>query len=73
MTIDELKVEVSRLSPEDKQRFIEEIGLPLCKELMSDPSFMQKMFPRCMEMMAQMPTAVRQRMEEMMGTWSSRR
>ncbi len=73
MTIEELKAEVGRLSPEDKQRFMEEIGIPLCKELMSDPAFMQKMFPRCMEMMDHMPTAFRQRMEEMMGTWSSRR
>ena len=73
MTIEELKVEVSRLSPEDKQRFMEEIGLPLCTELMSDPAFTQKMFPRCMEMMDHMPATFRRRMEEMMGTSSSRR
>ncbi len=73
MTIEELKIEVSRLSPEDKQRFMEEIGLPLCQELMSDPVFMQKMFPRCGEMMGKMPVEFRRRMQEMMGAWSSRR
>lgn len=73
MTIEELRVEVSRLSPEDKQRFMEEIGLPLCKELMSNPAFMQKMFPRCGEMMGNMPVEFRQRMQEMMGAPSFRR
>lgn len=73
MTIEELKVEVSRLSLEDKQRFMEEIGLPLCQELMADPAFIRKMFPRCGEMMGKMPVEFRQQMQEMMGVWSSRR
>ncbi len=73
MTIEELKTEVDRLSPEDKRRFMEEIGMSLCKELMSDPAFIEKMFPRCMEMMGNMPGAFRSRMQEMMGNWSPRR
>lgn len=70
MTIEELKAEINRLSPEDKRRFMDEIGLPLCKELMCDPGFMNKM---CGEMTNNMPAAFRDRMQEMMGACWSRR
>lgn len=73
MTFEELKAEFARMSREEKQRFMEDVGLDLCKDMMADMAFMQRMFPRCMEMMDHMPATFRRRMEEMMGTWSSRR
>ncbi len=66
MTFEELKAEFARLSREEKQRFMEEVGLGLCKDMMADTTFMQRMFPRCMEMMQSMPVEMRRRMEEMM-------
>lgn len=66
MKYEELKAEFERLSREEKQRFMEEIGLGLCKEMMSDSAFMERMMPRCMDMMGQMPEAMRRRMQEWM-------
>ncbi len=66
MTFEELKAEFARLSREEKQRFMEEVGLGLCKDMMADTTIMQRMFPRCMEMMQSMPVEMRRRMEEMM-------
>lgn len=74
MTFDELKAEFARLSREDKQRFMEEVGLGLCREMMGDMAFMERMMPRCMEMMGQMPEAMRRRMQDWMtGTASGRK
>ena len=67
MKYEELKAEVERLSREEKQRFMEEVGLGLCEEMMSDTAFMDRMMPRCMEMMGQMPEAMRRRMQDWMG------
>jgi hypothetical protein len=67
MTFEELKEEFGRLTHEEKQRFMEEVGMNLCKEMMSDPTFMDRMAPRCMEMMGQMPQPMRQRMQEWMS------
>jgi hypothetical protein len=67
MKYEELKAEFERLSREEKQRFIDEVGLGLCKEMMSDTAFMDRMMPRCMEMMGQMPEPMRRRMQEWMG------
>ena len=67
MTYEDLKAEFARLSREDKQRFMEEVGLGLCRDMMSDTAFMERMMPRCMEMMGQMPEAMRRRMQEWMA------
>jgi len=67
MKYEELKTEFERLSREEKQRFMEEVGLALCKEMMADTAFMDRMMPRCVEMMGQMPDAMRRRMQEWMG------
>lgn len=64
-----LKEEINRLSTEDKRRLMEEIGLPLCKELMCDPGFMNKM---CTEVMNNVPETFRGKMQDMMGAWSRR-
>ncbi|HZT69287.1 MAG TPA: hypothetical protein VFC10_06020 [Terriglobia bacterium] len=66
MKYEELKEEFGRLSHEEKQRFMEEVGMNLCKEMMADSAFMDRMMPRCMEMMGQMPESVRRRMREWM-------
>ncbi len=66
MTFEELKAEFARMSHEEKQRFMEEVGLDLCKDMMADTAFMQRMFPRCMEMMEHMPVDMRRYMEQMM-------
>ena len=66
MTFEELKAEFARMSREEKQRFMEEVGLDLCKDMMTDMAFTQRMFPRCMEMMQHMPTDMLRRMEQMM-------
>jgi hypothetical protein len=66
MTFEELKAEFARMSREEKQRFMEEVGLSLCKDMMTDTAFMQRMFPRCMEMMQHMPVDMRRHMEQMM-------
>jgi hypothetical protein len=66
MTFEELKNEFARMSREEKQRFMEEVGLGLCKDMMADTTFMQRMFPRCMEMMQNMPADIRRHMEQMM-------
>ncbi len=70
MTIEDLKAEVNRLNPEDKRRFMEEIGFPLWKELMCDPGHMNKM---CMEMMRDLPEQFIGKMQDMMGSCWSRR
>jgi hypothetical protein len=67
MKYDELKAEFTRLSREEKQQFMEEVGLGLCKEMMSDAAFMERMMPRCTEMMGQMPEPMRRRMQEWMA------
>jgi hypothetical protein len=67
MKYEELKAEFTYLSREEKQRFMEEVGLGLCKEMVADTAFMDRMMPRCMEMMGQMPEAMRRRMQEWMG------
>jgi len=67
MKYEELKAEFTRLSREEKQRFMEEVGLGLCKEMMADTAFMDRMMPRCMEMMGPMPEAMRRRMQDWMG------
>jgi hypothetical protein len=64
MKYEELKAEFERFSREEKQRFMEEVGLGLCKEMMSDTAFMERMMPRCMEMMGQIPEPMRQRVQE---------
>ncbi len=66
MTFEELKAEFARMSREDKQRFMKEVGVSLCEDMMADAFFMQRMFPRCMEMMHKMPLEMRRRMAEMM-------
>jgi|YelNatPaOPRAMG01_1025707.scaffolds.fasta_scaffold55111_4 hypothetical protein len=66
MEFERLKEEFGRLTHEEKQRFMEEAGMNLCKEMMSDPTFMDRMAPRCMEMMDQMPEPMRRRMREWM-------
>ena len=66
MTFEEIKAAVAGMSPGDKQRFMEEVGMGLCKEMMTDPAFIERMFPRCMEMMKGMPSDVLHRMEGMM-------
>jgi hypothetical protein len=65
MTLEELKGEFARMSREEKQRFMEEVGLNLCRDMMADKAFMQRMFPRCMEMMQDMPVEMRRQMEQM--------
>ncbi len=72
MTFDEIKTAVAGMSPADKQRFMEEVGMGLCKEMMADPAFIDRMFPRCMEMMKQMPPDVIHRMQEMMSAGTRR-
>lgn len=66
MTFEELKAEFARMSREARQRFIEEVGPGLCKDMMTNTAFMQRMFPRCMEMMHKMPVDMRRHMAEMM-------
>ncbi len=66
MKYEELKAEFERLSREEKQHFMEEIGLGLCKEMMSDSAFMERMMSRCVDMMGQMPEAMRRSMQEWM-------
>ncbi len=66
MKYEVLKAEFDGLGREEKQRFMEEVGLGLCKEMMSDSVFMDRMLPRCMEMMSQMPETMRRRMQEWM-------
>ncbi len=66
MKYEVLKAEFEGLGREEKQRFMEEVGLGLCKEMVSDSTFMDRMMPRCMEMMAQMPETMRRRMQEWM-------
>jgi hypothetical protein len=73
MTLDELKSEFKRLSREDKRQFMEDIGIEVCQDLMSDQAFTQRMMPLCMGMMDHMPAMVRHRMQEMMGPRSSGR
>ncbi len=67
MKYEELKAKFERLSREEKQRFMEAVGLGLCKEMMSDSAFMDRMMPRCMEMMSRMPETMRRRMQGWMG------
>ncbi len=66
MTFDEFKTEFARLGREDKQRFMKDVGVGFCEDMMTDASFMQRMFPRCMEMMHKMPLDMRRQMAEMM-------
>ncbi len=73
MTFEEIKAAVAGMSHADKQRFMEEVGMGICKEMMADPAFIERMFPRCMEMMKQMPSDVIQRMQEMMSGAGTRR
>ncbi len=66
MTFEEFKTEFARLGREDKQRFMKEVGVDFCEDMMTDTFFMQHMFPRCMEMMHKMPLDMRQKMARMM-------
>ncbi len=66
MTFEEFKTEFARLSREDKQRFMKEVEMEFCEDMMTEPFFMQRMFPRCMEMMHKMPLDMRRQMAEMM-------
>lgn len=67
MKVEELKEEFARLSREDKERFMEEVGLRLCQEMMADTAFMERMMPRCMDMMGQMQEGARRRMQDFMA------
>ncbi len=67
MQYEELKEVFGRLTHEEKQRFMEEVGMTLCKEMMADSAFMDRMMPRCMEMMGQMSAPMRLRRQEWMG------
>ena len=67
MKYEELKAEFEGLSREEKQRFMEEVGLGLYTEMMSDTAFMDRVMPRCMEMMGQMPDLMRRLIQEWMG------
>ena len=67
MTYEEVKAAFGEFPRDERQRFMEEVGMGLCQEMVSDSEFMARMMPRCMEMMGQMPQAMRQRMQEWMG------
>jgi hypothetical protein len=67
MTYEEVKAAFGQFTRDEKQRFLEEVGMSLCQEMVSDSEFMARRMPRCLEMMGQMPQAMRQRMQEWMG------
>ncbi len=66
MKYEALKAEFERLSQKDKQRFMEEVGFGLCREMMRDATCMERMLPGCKEMIKRMPEPFRQWMEEWM-------
>ncbi len=66
MKYEDLKAEFARLSKEDKQRFMEEVGFGLCQEMMRDTRCMERMLPCCKEMMKHMPEPFREWMQEWM-------
>jgi hypothetical protein len=66
MTFDDLKIEFNRLSRDDKRRFMEEVGLDLLQDLMTNPTFTHAMLSRCNEMIGHIPKVVLERMQEAM-------
>lgn len=66
MTFDDLKIEFNRLRRDDKRRFMEEIGLDLLQDLMTNPTFTHAMLSRCSEMMGDIPKVVLERMQAAM-------
>ncbi len=73
MKYEDLKAEFARFSKEDKQRFMEEVGLEFCQEMMRDAQCMERMLPCCREMMMQMPEPFRRWMEEWMEPATARK
>jgi hypothetical protein len=71
MTYEELKAGFARLSQEEKRRFMQEVGLGLCQEMMQDPKMMERMLPCSRETMRQMPEPFRHWMEEWMEVGTS--
>lgn len=67
MKYEDLKREFGQLTKEERQRFMEEVGLGLCNEMMSDAGFIKRMMPRCMEMMGHLSAPMRQLMQEWMA------
>ena len=66
MKYEDLKAEFAKLTGQDKQRFMEEVGFGLCQEMMRDKKCMERMLPCCEAMMKQMPEPFRRWMEEWM-------
>jgi hypothetical protein len=59
MACEEARVWFAQSSGEQRKRVTEEVGLELCKEIMSDSAFMERKMPRCLDMMGQMPEPIR--------------
>lgn len=55
------------LSQEEQKRVMKEIIPGFCQTAMGDPSFIQEMMPRCMEMMKGMDFPMKEMMFKMMG------
>jgi hypothetical protein len=57
------------LSKEEQKKAMKELIPEFCQTAMGDPSFMQEMMPRCMEMMKGMDFPMKEMMSKMMGGW----
>ncbi len=55
------------LSQEEQKKVMKELMPEFCRTTMGDPSFIQEMMPRCMEMMKGMNFPMREMMSRMMG------
>lgn len=58
MTLDEVKAEFARLSRDDKRLFMEDVGLDLLQDLVTNPGFTYAVLSHCSEMVADIPNAV---------------
>ena len=67
--INDFVIRFKELSQEEKKAVMKELILEFCQTGMGDPSFMQEMMPRCMEMMKGMDFPMKEMMSKMMGHW----
>lgn len=65
--VNDFVIRFKELSKEEQKELMKKIISEFCQTGMGDPSFMQEMMPRCMEMMKKMDFPMKEMMSKMMG------
>jgi hypothetical protein len=67
--VNDFVIRFKALSWEEQKEAMKELIPEFCQTGMGDPSLMQEMMPRCMEMMKGMNFPMKEMMSRMMGHW----